>query len=208
MKTILVATGNPGKLVEISAMLDIPAQWLTLKDFPQVQEVEEDGLTFEENARKKALGYAAQTGLWTLADDSGLAVDALDGAPGVISARFCGASSSTTDRKTIDRLNYEKVLDLLRKKTGIPRTARFVCCLCLAAPREILLETRGQCEGLILDAPRGDNGFGYDPVFFVPRMNRTISEMTTQEKNTISHRGNALDKLKPLLTDLFLRCPD
>jgi XTP/dITP diphosphohydrolase len=207
MKTILVATGNSGKLVEISAMLDIPARWLTLKDFPQVGEVEEDGLTFEENARKKALGYAAQTGLWTLADDSGLAVDALDGAPGVVSARFCGASSSTTDRKTIDRLNYEMVLDLLRKKPAAPRTARFVCCLCLAAPREILLETRGQCEGLILDAPRGDNGFGYDPVFFVPAVNRTIAELTTQEKNAVSHRGNALGKLKPLLNDLLQRRP-
>jgi XTP/dITP diphosphohydrolase len=189
-------------------MLDIPARWLTLKDFPQVAEVEEDGLTFEENARKKALGYAAQSGLWTLADDSGLAVDALDGAPGVISARFCGASSSTMDRKTIDRLNYEKVLDLLRKKPAAPRTARFVCCLCLAAPREILLEARGQCEGQILDAPRGDNGFGYDPVFLVPATNRTIAEMTTQEKNAISHRGNALDKLKPMLTNLLQRCPD
>lgn len=208
MKTILVATGNPGKLVEISAMLDIPARWLTLKDFPPIQEVEEDGQTFEENARKKALGYAAQTGLWTLADDSGLAVDALDGAPGVISARFCGGSPSTTDRKTIDRLNYEKVLDLLRKKPKAPRTARFVCCLCLASPQEIMLEARGQCEGLILDAPRGDNGFGYDPVFFVPAMNRTIAELTTEEKNTISHRGNALGKFKPLLKNLILHRPD
>lgn len=207
MKTILVATGNPGKLVEISAMLDIPSRWLTLKDFPQVEEVEEDGLTFEENARKKALGYAAQTGLWTLADDSGLAVDALDGAPGVISARFFGAAT-TTDRKTIDRLNYEKVLVLLNEKPSAPRTARFVCCLCLARPQEILLEARGQCEGLILDAPRGENGFGYDPVFFVPSMNRTIAEMTTQEKNTISHRGNALGILKPLLVDLFQRKPE
>ncbi len=205
MKTILVATGNPGKLVEISAMLDIPARWLTLKDFPQVTEVEENGLTFEENARKKALGYAAQTGQWTLADDSGLTIDALDGAPGVISARFCGASSSTTERKIIDRLNFEKVLDLLRKKPKAPRTARFVCCLCLASEREILLEARGQCEGLILDAPRGDNGFGYDPVFFVSAMNRTIAEMTTQEKNAISHRGNALGKLKPLLNELLQR---
>lgn len=208
MKTILVATGNPGKLVEISAMLDTPARWLTLKEFPQVEEVEEDGLTFEENASKKALGYAAQTGLWTLADDSGLAVDALDDAPGVISARFCGVSSSTTDRKMIDRLNYEKVLDLLGKKPTAPRTARFVCCLCLASPREILIEARGQCEGLILEAPRGDNGFGYDPVFFVPTMNRTIAEMSTQEKNAISHRGNALGKLKPLLNDLLQRRPE
>ena len=183
-------------------------RWLTLKDFPQVQEVEEDGLTFEENAGKKALGYAAQTGLWTLADDSGLAVDALNGSPGVISARFCGASSSTMDRKTIDKLNYEKVLDLIGNIPAALRTARFVCCLCLASPQEILLETRGQCEGLILDAPRGDNGFGYDPVFFVPSMNRTIAELTTQEKNAISHRGNALGKLKPLLNDLLRRRPD
>lgn len=203
MKTILVATGNPGKLVEISAMLDIPARWLTLKDFSGVSEVEEDGQTFEENARKKAFGYAAQTGLWTLADDSGLSVDALNGEPGVHSARFCGRSMETTDRKTIDRLNYEKVLTLLLQTSAAARTARFVCCLCLASPKEILIETRGQCEGVILDSPRGDNGFGYDPVFFIPAMNRTIAELSTQEKNSISHRGNALRKFKPLLDKLL-----
>jgi XTP/dITP diphosphohydrolase len=207
MKTILVATGNPGKLVEISAMLDIPARWLTLQDFPDIREVEENGQTFEENARKKALGYTAQTGLWTLADDSGLAVDALDGAPGVFSARFCGVPVTASDRKTIDRLNYEKVLDLLKRLPALPRSARFVCCLCLASPKGILLETRGQCEGLILDAPRGDNGFGYDPIFFIPAMNRTVAEMSTQEKNAISHRGNALSQLKPSMRELLAKHP-
>ncbi|NLH15373.1 MAG: RdgB/HAM1 family non-canonical purine NTP pyrophosphatase [Phycisphaerae bacterium] len=208
MKTILVATGNPGKLVEISAMLDTPALWLTLRDFPGIQEVQEDGQTFEENARKKALGYAGQTGLWTLADDSGLVVDALKGEPGVHSARFCGHSTDTTDRKTIDRLNYEKVLDLLRNIPGSRRTGRFVCHLCLASPQKILLETHGQCEGLILDTPRGENGFGYDPIFFVPSLNRTIAELSTKEKNAVSHRGNAFIQFKPMLRKLLENSPD
>ncbi len=208
MKTILVATGNPGKLVEISAMLDIAARWLTLKDFPGISEVVEDGRTFEENARKKALGYAGQTGLWTLADDSGLEIDALHGEPGVHSARYCGLSKEAADRKTLDRLNNEKVLNLLRSTPDSRRTGRFICCLCLASPRTILLETRGQCEGQILESPRGNNGFGYDPIFFVPAMNRTIAELTTPEKNAVSHRGNALLQLKPLLRTLLDNSPD
>ncbi len=205
MRTILLATGNKGKLAEISAMLDLSTQWKTLADFPGISEVEEDGRIFAENARKKALGYARQTGLWTLADDSGLVIEALDGAPGVLSARFCGLPPQSADRKTIDRKNYEKVLALLQDRPDVKRTAHFACCLCLASPERVLIETDGRVEGVIVDNPRGENGFGYDPIFLIPSLNKTVAELTDSEKNSISHRGRAMARLKPLLRDL-LRC--
>ena len=198
---ILVATTNPGKMKELSAILKADVQWLSLADFPNINEVEEDGETFAENARKKALGYAKQTGLWTIADDSGLVIDALDGDPGVKSARFAG--SKDLDRKIVDRKNYEKVLSLVKNIPPEKRTARFVCCLCLASPEKILIETEGTLEGLIIDKPIGENGFGYDPVFFVPKFNKTVAQLSSEEKNSISHRGQAVRKLKPLLQKLL-----
>jgi len=202
-KAILVATTNPGKVRELRALLGDRVQWKSLADFPGVDEVTEDGATFAENARKKALGYARATGLWTLADDSGLVVDALDGAPGVNSARFSGDKANGLDRKLIDRRNWEKLLSLL---DGVPRekrTARFVCCLCLASPQEVLLETTGSVEGLITTEPVGTSGFGYDPVFFVPSLGRTVAQLGDEEKNAVSHRGNAMRKFKPLLGELL-----
>ena len=202
-KAILVATTNPGKVRELRALLGDRVQWKSLADFPGVDEVTEDGATFAENARKKALGYARATGLWTLADDSGLVVDALDGAPGVNSARFSGDKAKGVDRKLIDRRNWEKLLSLL---DGVPRekrTARFVCCLCLASPQEVLLETTGSVEGLITTEPVGTSGFGYDPVFFVPSLGRTVAQLGDEEKNAVSHRGNAMRKFKPLLGELL-----
>jgi XTP/dITP diphosphohydrolase len=183
----------------LRAMLGTQVQWKTLADFPGLGEVEEDGATFEENARKKATEYAKATGLWTLADDSGLVVDALGGAPGVKSARFSGPFPAGTDRKTIDRQNIAKLLKLLQGIPNACRTARFVCCLCLADPQKVMIEVRGTVEGVIIDKPLGDNGFGYDPVFFVPSLGKTVAQLPDEQKNAISHRGNAIRRLKPLL---------
>ncbi len=202
-KTILVATTNPGKVRELRALLGDEVEWKSLADFPGVGEVKEDGATFAANARKKALGYARATGLWTLADDSGLEVDALGGAPGVNSARFSGARAQGADRKVIDRRNMEKLLSLLRGVPREQRTARFTCCLCLASPEKVLIETRGTLEGLITEEPAGTGGFGYDPVFLVPQLGKTVAQLGEEEKNVISHRGNAMRKLKPLLTKLL-----
>ena len=196
-KKILVATTNPGKMSELKAMLDANIDWVGLCDFEGITEVVEDGSSFAENARKKALGYAQVTGLWTIADDSGLCIDALDGAPGVKSARFSGEENK--DRTLLDHENTAKVLKLLE---GVPqgkRTARFKCCLCLASPQKILIETQGTLEGVIAEKASANNGFGYDPIFFVPHLHKTVAQLSAEEKNTISHRGNAIGKLKPLL---------
>jgi XTP/dITP diphosphohydrolase len=200
MKKILVASTNPGKLKELREMLGGDIEWVGLADFPNIPEIEEDGKTFAENARKKALGYAKATGLWTLADDSGLVVDALGGRPGVQSARFSGATDK--NRKIVDRKNIEKLLALLKNVPTKKRTAKFVCCLCLATPEKVLIETSGEVEGVIIDTPMGENGFGYDPVFFVPKLNKTIAQLTNEEKNAISHRGNAIRKLKLILQNI------
>ena len=198
---ILVATTNPGKLKEISEMLDFDIEWKSLSDFPNIKEAEEDGETFAENARKKALGYAKQTGLWTLADDSGLVIDALDGAPGVKSARFSGEKEK--NRTLLDHKNMQKVLTLLKDVPTEKRTARFVCCLCLACPEKVLIETEGKLEGIIAEKEAGTSGFGYDPVFFVPQLKKTVAQLASAEKNNISHRGQAIKKLKPLLKKLL-----
>ncbi len=202
---ILVATTNPGKMAELSAMLDLDVDWLSLANFPDTPDVAEDGLAFEDNARKKALVYTKATGLWTIADDSGLVIDALGGAPGVKSARFSGQPASHEERNLIDRRNCAKVLDLLKDVPTEKRTARFVCSLCLASPEKILIETQGTFEGVIAQSPAGYNGFGYDPIFFVPGLGKTVAQITAEEKNAISHRGNAIRKLKPLLAGLLTK---
>jgi XTP/dITP diphosphohydrolase len=200
-RKILVASTNPGKIAEMRAMLGEDIEWVGLADFPNINEIKEDGETFVENARKKALGYAKQTGLWTIADDSGLVVDALGGEPGVKSARFSDAKDK--DRKLLDHKNMAKVLKLLEETPKEKRTARFVCCLCLASAEKILIETEGKLEGLIAEKEMGTNGFGYDPIFFVPKLNKTVAQLSREEKNAISHRGNAIRKLKPLLKELL-----
>jgi len=200
-KQILVASTNPGKLAELREMLGGEIDWVGLSDFPNAPEIEEDGETFAENARKKATGYAKQTGLWTLADDSGLVIDALGGQPGVKSARFSGEKSE--NRKLLDHKNMAKVLKLLANIPREKRTAKFVCCVCLASPEKILIETSGELAGLIAEKEIGENGFGYDPIFFVPRLDKTVAQLTADEKNAISHRGNAIRKLKPLLDELL-----
>jgi len=204
-RLILVATTNPGKVRELRAMLGEEVRWKSLADFPGIEEVREDGATFAENARKKATGYATITGLWTLADDSGLVVDALGGAPGVNSARFSGERPKGADRKVLDRRNMDKVLSLLKRVPPEQRTARFVCCLCLASPEKPLIETQGTLEGVIVDKPAGTGGFGYDPIFYIPRLGKTVAQLGEDEKNALSHRGNALRKLRPLLDELLRR---
>jgi len=211
---ILVGTTNKGKVAEFTAMLspslksmaeqaggDI--EWVSLADFPDIPEVTEDGTTFAENAAKKALGYAKATGLWTIADDSGLVVDALDGAPGVNSARFSGRKVEDQSRTLIDHRNIAKLLDLMKTVRAERRTARFVCSLCLAEPNGILLQTEGLLEGTIAEKPMGDNGFGYDPVFLPTGQNKTAAQLTPNEKNAISHRGRAIASLKPLISQLL-----
>ncbi|MHC4834922.1 MAG: non-canonical purine NTP pyrophosphatase, partial [Planctomycetota bacterium] len=149
--------------------------------------------------------YAKATGLWTIADDSGLVIDALGGKPGVYSARYAADECPDSNRKAIDIANYKKVLAEL-KDTPDPdakRTARFMCRICLATPEKVLLETEGTVEGVINHAPLGENGFGYDPIFLIPKLNKTAAQLDNQQKNRISHRGNAIRELKPLLDDLL-----
>jgi len=190
---LVVGTFNAGKVREIRDLLrDLPIEVLYLADFPGVREVPEDGETLRENARRKALGLAKQLGERVVADDSGLEVDALDGAPGVHSARYAGPGAT----------DAELVAKLLRALRGVPeaaRTARFRCCVCLAGPEGVLLETEGACEGRILGAPRGTSGFGYDPVFVPCGHERTFAEMTRAEKNRLSHRGAAVRALADAL---------
>jgi len=202
-KCILVATTNPGKINELKACLGSEFKWLSLSDFNRLVEVTENGITFAENACKKASGYAKATGYWTIADDSGLVINALGGAPGVKSARFSGEKLNSKDRTLIDHRNIAKVLELLKDVPEEKRTARFVCNLCLASPEKILLETQGTLDGFITDREIGTNGFGYDPIFYVPGLKKTVAQLTPEEKNSISHRGNAIRKLKPLLEQLL-----
>lgn len=200
-RKILVASTNPGKLAELRSMLDADVEWVGLSDFEGLSEIEEDGSSFAENARKKAIGYAKAAGCWTIADDSGLVVDALGGEPGVKSARFSGVESC--DRSLVDRENVAKVLRLLEGVPEEKRGARFVCHLCLARADEVLIETEGVFEGVIGREVKGENGFGYDPIFFVPELDKSVAELSSEEKNSISHRGNAIRKLKPLLYKLL-----
>lgn len=196
-RDILVATTNQGKILELRAMLDEQARWLSLSDVGIDLDVEEDAATFAGNAMKKAETYARASGLWTLSDDSGLVVDALGGQPGVLSARFSGVQSA--DRTEVDRKNNEKLLALLEKVPDAKRIARFMCCICVASPEAVLIESQGAIEGLIARTPSGQGGFGYDPIFYLPSFEKTMAELDAPEKNAISHRGNAIQALKPLL---------
>ena len=197
--SLLVATGNQGKKREIASILgDLDVELLTLRDFPGLPDAVEDGETFPENARKKALHFLSLTGLPVIADDSGLEVEALDGAPGVFSARY-----ADTDEERISRLLRE-IDDASAADSSLGRRARFVCAICLARPDGEMIETLGEVEGLILDHPRGDGGFGYDPVFFYPPLNQTFAEIPAEQKNRISHRANALAELKALIQGIVL----
>ena len=170
----------------------------------RIDEPEETGRTFAENARQKALYYARATGLWCLADDSGLIVDALDGEPGVRSARYAAERFAPgAGRSQRDAANTAKLLEALRDVPDEARTARFICHLALAEPGRVLLEATGAVEGVIARAPAGQNGFGYDPVFFVPRLGRTAAELPPERKNEISHRGQAVRRFARLLAQML-----
>ena len=196
---LLVATTNPNKVREIRQLLDgVPVDLVTLAEWPQVTAPEETGLTFEDNSRAKARYYAAATGELTVAEDSGLAIDALDGAPGVESARFGGAETSYPDK-------FALIYDALRarKVAADPGpSARFVCAVALAKGARVLFETRGTVEGRIAPKPKGDGGFGYDPIFFYPPYGQTLAE-AGDRKAAISHRGEAFRALAVFLQSHF-----
>jgi XTP/dITP diphosphohydrolase len=193
--TILLATTNGGKLREVAAVLaDLPVRLATLDDFPSLPEPQEDGDTFEANALLKARHYARLSGVWALADDSGLEVDALGGAPGVVSARYAGCDAPA--REDRDAANNARLLSELRNTPIEKRTARFRCALALCDGDRLVATAIGAVEGLIIDDARGDNGFGYDPHFLIPEFGLTTAEMPPDQKNRISHRGRALAALR------------
>jgi XTP/dITP diphosphohydrolase len=188
-KLLVVATGNPGKLREMQAYLANSGWELKLK--PEELEIEETGDTFAANACLKASQVAKATGNWAIADDSGLEVDALNGIPGVYSARY-----GTTDAERITRL-------LRELGDEVQRQAQFVCAVAIARPDgAIIIQSEGICRGEILYNPRGDGGFGYDPIFYIPEMQMTFAEMTPELKRSISHRGKAFASLLQKLPDL------
>ena len=198
---IVLATRNQGKIEEIRSLLkgqEIRGgiEIHSLKDYPHIPEIVEDGATFSENARKKALIVAQLTGQIAVADDSGLEVDALGGAPGVYSARFAGEGAS-------DSANIKKLLELLRDIPSEKRGARFVCVMALATPDGEVSLVEGECRGMIAMEERGMSGFGYDPVFIVSGYGETFAELGSEVKNKISHRARALSKLCRLLGSLI-----
>lgn len=200
MRQILFATTNPHKIDEVRAALgplEFDVRSLDSLDSAP-EEPEEDEPTFQGNARLKAQYYAARTGIECLAEDSGLEVDALSGRPGVLSARYAGERGTRAER---DRANNEKLLRELARVPAADRTARFVCAMCVAMPDgRIVAEATGTYDGVITDAPRGENGFGYDPLLYLPDAGRTSAELSPEEKNSRSHRGKAARALAVLLS--------
>lgn len=190
---LVVATRNKKKLSEIRTLLaELDFKVLSIEDFPNVPDVIEDGQTFEENAKKKAIEITQATGYLTLADDSGLEIDYLDGQPGVYSARFAGKNATDEDRNN-------KVLELMRDVPTEARKARFRCAIAIARPDGYLKVVNGKCEGEIAFEARGNEGFGYDPIFIVTKYGKTYAELGMEIKNQISHRVLALKKAKDLL---------
>jgi XTP/dITP diphosphohydrolase len=193
MPTLLIATTNPNKLREYAAIFaGLPVKLRSLRDVGIADDVEETGATFAENARLKAVFYAARSGLPVLADDSGLEVAALNGEPGVLSHRYAGPDASDADRNTL----------LLKKLEGVPfhtRLARFVCAIALARPDGTVEPVEGVLSGVIELAPRGANGFGYDPLFYVLDENATLAELPPERKNQISHRAQAARRAREVL---------
>ncbi len=195
---LLIATGNKGKIVELQSLLaSLPLRLRSLAEFPDVSEVEETGTTFSDNAMLKASAYAGQTGLWALADDSGLEVDALGGAPGVFSARYGGAGLTDGER-------LERLLEELSQRAPQERRARFVCVIAVSDPQgQIVNISTGKCEGQIIHAPRGTGGFGYDPVFVPDGFEQTFGELPPEIKQNISHRALALQAARSFLVNHF-----
>ena len=200
---LLIATRNAGKIREFASLFEeLPVRLRSLSEFPQAAaaEVEETGATFAENSALKARFYAALTGIWTLADDSGLEVEALGGAPGIYSARYAGANASDMER-------VRRLLEELRQTGDARRRARFVCTITLAQPRPLTLDKfTGICEGRIAAAPRGQGGFGYDPIFIPDGYDQTFGELSSEIKQQISHRALALRAAYSFLRERLRRC--
>ncbi len=193
MTKLLIGTGNIGKLREIKSILgDVPYELMSLADFADIETPDENGATYADNAILKAKSYASQTGLPTLADDSGLEVAALNRAPGVLSARYAGDNASDAGRRSL-------LLSELSKICSQARTARFVCVVAIATPTQLINVSEGVCDGEIIDAPRGSGGFGYDPLFVPDGHDLTFAELPDGLKNQISHRGRALTKAREFL---------
>jgi XTP/dITP diphosphohydrolase len=190
-RTLMIATTNPGKLREIEGILaGVPVRLVTLTDYPGIEEPEETGQTFAENARLKARYYARATGLLSVADDSGLEIAALDNAPGVHSARWHGTDYG---------VKFQKIRELLAERGLTTSAARFVCRIAVAAGDEVIYEAEGIVDGRLADEPRGTNGFGYDPIFFYPPFGCTLAELDSMRKSTVSHRGQAFAQLRTFL---------
>ncbi len=198
-RSLLVATQNQGKLFELHQLLrDLPFKLASLTDFPNVSAIPETGESFIENASLKAVGYATQTGCLTLADDSGLEVDALGGAPGIFSARYAGEAASDAER-------VEKLLVELSYNPGLSRSARFVSAVAIAdGGGRILIVSVGECNGRIDFAPRGSKGFGYDPIFIPSGYDKTFAELTAENKNEVSHRAWAFSGAREFLRTLTI----
>jgi XTP/dITP diphosphohydrolase len=193
MRTLLLATTNEHKLDEYRTILrELPFTFLSLRDVRLDMDVEETGTTFAENALLKARAYAQAANMLALADDSGLEIDALGGAPGIYSARFAGRETPYAER-------FRLILARLQDVPVSQRTARFRCAIALAEPSGYTRVVEGIIEGLIAESPRGENGFGYDPIFLVPEYGKTTAEMAPEEKHRISHRGRAADAARRLL---------
>ena len=198
--TLVIASGNAGKVREFGHLL--AGLGLEIRPQPEGLEVEETGATFAENARLKAEAVARATGCWALADDSGLSVSALGGAPGVHSARYADSDAARIERllRELEAANTEAVA----RGEAADRSAHFTAALAVANPSgEVVLEVEGICPGTILEAPRGDGGFGYDPVFFVPEAGFTFAEMPKELKGELGHRGRAFAQLEPKLKELL-----
>ncbi|WP_277678287.1 XTP/dITP diphosphatase [Gracilibacillus dipsosauri] len=196
MKELIIATKNKGKIRDFEQLFSpFSIQVKSLLDIEGIEDIEETGSTFEENAAIKAEAISNKFGVTVIADDSGLVVDALNGAPGVYSARYAGEDKD-------DQANIEKVLSELQGTSEENRTARFVCVLAVSQPAKETFFTRGECEGTIGYQVKGEYGFGYDPIFYPLNSRRTMAEMRPEEKNQISHRKKALDQLKKWVEQL------
>lgn len=197
MNEVIIATKNRGKAREFEDIFRSRGYEIrTLLDYPEIEDIDETGNTFEENAILKAEAVSATLNKLVISDDSGLVIDSLDGRPGIFSARYAGEQKN-------DEANIDKVLEEMSEIPQSERTARFYCALALAAPEQKTLTVSGTCEGKILGERRGTNGFGYDPIFFVSEKGISMAELSSAEKNQISHRANAIQKLDKIL-DSFL----
>jgi XTP/dITP diphosphohydrolase len=200
-KVLVLGTKNRGKIKELKALLkDLTLTIRTLEDFPDTISVLEDENSYEENAKKKAFIISERLGLPVLSEDSGLEVSILKGAPGILSARFCGPTATAKENNT-------KLLKRLKNIPWHKRKARFICKMALADVKGPLKNkvylTSGECQGFISLSPRGKNGFGYDPLFYLPQLNKTFAELTLAQKNLFSHRAQALNKMKEFIKKYF-----